>query len=415
MTTTYSELEINPENRIQWAFKGKREHVVKTNTPNTAYPEQTFDVDIPSGSIQHVIVPTSIPKVTFKLEIKSSKDKGRTIVNNIGREIVTKKVLTLGSKDIESINHCDKFDTFKDLYLTKDQREDRVLQGIQSVQGLKARVGATKSDGTAITFNGEETAIQKTLGNRFSIPLDFDFFNQPVFPAGLDEKLKVTLTLNSSERVIQASEDSEATFEISDIALEYDVIIDADYGEAMMHMYTQGVSIPYDKVTCVHYELLAKKDLTWKIDINGVSEQSLRGVLLLFIDETNHRKKFACSNESFYNPTIQQVLVSLNGYNHQLYPGGIKGRDLYPEFQKYFHKQNSDVTLGEYCTTKFGCWVDMRSSNDNKLHGSGRSVDRGLLLQIDKASETNGELTCYVFTISDHVVHIFENKLKAIE
>ena len=100
--------------------------------------------------------------------------------NNIGREIVTKKVLNLGSKEIESINNSNIFDTYNDLYLSKKDRQDRILQGIQSSNGLKGRLGSTKSDGTALTLTATETAIKKTLNKRFSIPLDFEFFNYPV-------------------------------------------------------------------------------------------------------------------------------------------------------------------------------------------------------------------------------------------
>ena len=58
-------------------------------------------------------------------------------------------------------------------------RKEKLLQGIQSATGLKAGVGATKVDGTALTITTEENAIKKTVSNRFSIQLDFDFFKHP--------------------------------------------------------------------------------------------------------------------------------------------------------------------------------------------------------------------------------------------
>ena len=50
----------------------------------------------------------------------------------------------LGSKDIDTINNSDIYDTYKDLYLSKKEHEERLLQGIKSANGLKARVGAEK-------------------------------------------------------------------------------------------------------------------------------------------------------------------------------------------------------------------------------------------------------------------------------
>ena len=44
-------------------------------------------------------------------------------MNNVGRELVKKKVLILGSKDIDTINNSNIYDTYKDLYLSEKERE----------------------------------------------------------------------------------------------------------------------------------------------------------------------------------------------------------------------------------------------------------------------------------------------------
>ena len=93
-----------------------------------------------------------------------------------------KKVLMLGSKEIDTINNADVYDTYKDLYLSEKEREEKVLQGMQSANGLKARVGARNADGIALTVTTKQNAIKKTFGKRFAIPLDFDFFKHPVYP-----------------------------------------------------------------------------------------------------------------------------------------------------------------------------------------------------------------------------------------
>ena len=85
----YGELNPEPEHRTQFAFKGKREHIVKVNIPNIGYPNQHIDVEIPAGSRDQVIVPDTL-KITFNLEVES-KDKTRSVVNNVGRALVKKK------------------------------------------------------------------------------------------------------------------------------------------------------------------------------------------------------------------------------------------------------------------------------------------------------------------------------------
>ena len=61
------------------------------------------------------------------------------------------------------------------------------------------------------------------------------------------------------------------------------------------------------------------------------------------------------------------------------------------------------MTWGEFLTTKFGLWIDTRSSTDNTLHGSGRAVEKsGILIQIGRVAESNnGDLTCHVFSLED--------------
>ena len=53
--SAYVELDPTVEHRIQFAFKGKREHIVKVNMPNTSYPNQHTDIEIPYGSRDHII------------------------------------------------------------------------------------------------------------------------------------------------------------------------------------------------------------------------------------------------------------------------------------------------------------------------------------------------------------------------
>ena len=90
-TSIYGELNMDPEsNRIQWAFKGLREHVVIMNSPPNAYPDQEIYIEIPRGSEGDVMIP-QIPQVTFDLNIESSKDKARTVVNNVSQIFDCKK------------------------------------------------------------------------------------------------------------------------------------------------------------------------------------------------------------------------------------------------------------------------------------------------------------------------------------
>ena len=219
----------------------------------------------------------------------------------------------LGSNDIDTINNSDIHDTQKDLYLDGKEREDKLLQGIQSPNGLKARVGAKTADDTALTVTTQENAIEKTFDKWFASPLHFGFFKHPLYPYGLKEDLTVRLELNSSEKVILCTGDTSATQKLSDIFLEYDAIFGEPYATSIGEMYPGTMLIRYTKVISIHYQTLSKKNTTWKIDMNNLSVRSLQGLLLLFLDK---RDDFAYKNEELYNLSINKVLVTINGMPH---------------------------------------------------------------------------------------------------
>ena len=53
---------------------------------------------------------------------------------------------------------------------------------------------------------------------------------------------------------------------------------------------------------------------------------------------------------------------------HKPFAHDLQARDIYPETFIFLWE--------EFLTTKFGLWIDTRSSTDNTLHGSGRAVEK---------------------------------------
>ena len=131
----------------------------------------------------------------------------------------------------------------------------------------------------------------------------FDVFKHPIYSYGLREDLIVRLELTSLGKVLLRTGDANATYKLSDISLEYDAIFDEPYATAIGEMYV-NTSIPYTKVTSIHYQTLSKKGTLWKINVNNISVRSLQGLLLLFFDKPDD---FANNNEEFYNPSIKKV------------------------------------------------------------------------------------------------------------
>ena len=126
--SVYGELDPMIEHRTQFAFKGKREHISKTNILDIVYPGQNADIEIPHGSRDHAIIPDTV-NIMFNLDIEST-DKASSVVNNVGRALVKKKMLILGAKHVDTITNSDIYDTYKDLYLGEKEGEEKILQSI---------------------------------------------------------------------------------------------------------------------------------------------------------------------------------------------------------------------------------------------------------------------------------------------
>ena len=97
--------------------------------------------------------------------------------------------------------------------------------------------------------------------------------------------------------MILCTGDTNAIYKISDIILEYDAIFDDPYATSIREAYISKMSISSTKVTSIHYQAISKKYIAWKIDVNNLSVQSLRGLLLLFLDKHDD---LANKNEEFF-------------------------------------------------------------------------------------------------------------------
>ena len=129
-------------------------------------------------------------------------------------------------------------------------------------------------------------------------------------------------------------------------------------------------------------------------------------MLLLFRDKCDD---CANKNEKFHDPNIKKILATIDWMPHQLFAAGLQAIDIEPEVKNISTKN----TLK---TTKYGLWIDTRSSTDNTLHGSGRPVEKsGILLQIEKVPATsNGDLTSCLLSLQDAVTHVAVNNPSGI-
>ena len=80
-----------------------------------------------------------------------------------------------------------------------------------------------------MTTTQPDASIAVAFGSRFAIPLDFEILTDhgPFYQAGLNNRLSFELTFNDYGHVIK-SPDATATYQITNIALEFDVATNPD-------------------------------------------------------------------------------------------------------------------------------------------------------------------------------------------
>ena len=73
----------------------------------------------------------------------------------------------------------------------------------------------------------------------------------------------------------------------------------------------------------------------------------------------------------------------------------------------------ADVALGEFLTSKYALWLDLRTTDDDQLYGSGRRIENaseGVTIQITKMAESAGALNIYLYVLMDAQLNIEDGR-----
>ena len=120
---------LNPYRFPRMAFGLKANSTLHriTLTPSNANPGETLYIEIPKLTDNMVIVPGSVFLV-FKLAI--SGHENNTVVNNISRSLVKRQRVVFGGETLQDTMNYDLFQTYHDLFLPKEERENMLRHGI---------------------------------------------------------------------------------------------------------------------------------------------------------------------------------------------------------------------------------------------------------------------------------------------
>ena len=234
-----------------------------------------------------MIIP-STTKLTFNITLAGT-DANRTLVENLGRNIIRKLVVKLEGNEIISIDDYDILYSYYDCWKCTNERLNAVFQGIVEADGqtenaIKHRINAGDK-----ANNAKDQTVASIYDNRFCIPLDFEILESslPLYQYGLGSHLTYELTFADYSDVIK-SMDTDATYTISNISLEFDTITNASLARQIRTEYMKS-SILYDRILRAHIIPLNKSDTSFSVDISSPSK-SLKGVLLIFTQERSATK-----------------------------------------------------------------------------------------------------------------------------
>ena len=114
--------------------------------------------------------------------------------------------------------------------------------------------------------------------------------------------------------------------------------------------------------------------------------------------------------------------MTVEGVPNELYAQNMEYRHQYDEIMKHFGEgrlkeagaiqkelQLHNVNIASSYTDKYALWLDFRTIDDNRLHGSGRRLENtsvGIRLQITKKAGGAGKLSCYLVIFQDAQINI---------
>ena len=400
MSRTISE-KIDPNIMPKQPFGLKAETTLQriTFTPSSANPGETLYINIPKLSGNNVIVPGSV-RLAFNIDVGGHANN--TLVNNLGRNLVSNFKVVLGGETLQDTKRYDLFTTYHDLFLPKNERTKRLKQGMSAPNMRKLRTGAVDAD----TSDAGQVALGKVYSNRYHIPINHPILDDHgVFhPRSLRETLTFEITLAPVLDVVNSSDTSTApTYTLKNLELEY-ASISSDYlAQEASAAYASGKGFYYENVLLHKTFEISKPDDSVINEHINVPRRSMTGVLCLFNEIPTAGTRDA---EKFINPAMLSVAININGMPNKLYSKNMITTDFYESMMKRMSRPSmtplsSNIVFPSnfYAGDMFGLWIDLRTFPDEEIHGGGFSLDTstdGVKLEIRRKAGGSGKVTCYI-------------------
>ena len=159
--------KLNPQRsyRKGFALKGLCQHIIKTNNPSTIGPGELLTARFPDLKENQVIIPGTT-KLTFNITLAST-DVNRTLVKNLGRNIIRKLAVKLEGNEIISIDDYDVLFSYIDSWKCKIESLNAVFQGIVDADGQKENAIKHRINSGDKANNAKDQTVASIFNNHF--------------------------------------------------------------------------------------------------------------------------------------------------------------------------------------------------------------------------------------------------------
>ena len=392
----------------------KAERAVKRITfeRTEANPGETLYVSVPKLNENEVIVPGSLA-LRFNIDL-SGGHANNFLVDNVGRALVEKLVVKYSGTILQDTVDYDIYKIFEDLFLSQEERDNMLQDGIQGEDLNKIRSNAGDKKTSSVDA---EKKLNGIYGTKYRIRLDHQILNDhgAFYRQALFNDLVFELTLAPA----RGSDPARLKYKLKNVQLEYEMIRSKTLADEAHSEYSSGKEFAYDHIQRDEVVTFAKgTDTRLNLRVNP-QRRSLKGILLLFVEPYVAGTRQA---ETYLNPDLTKVSVTVNGSPNRLYNNGLEGIDVWEEVKRFFLKaenktQHMNATKF-YTEDKFGLMIDLRSMADHSMHGSGTrlvNTKDGVQLELERNASGSGYVRCHIYVISDAQMNILGRQLESVQ
>lgn len=398
----------------------KAERAVKRITfdRTEANPDETLYVSVPKLNENEVIVPGSLA-LRFNIDL-SGGHADNFLVDNVTRALIDKLTVKYAGTVVQDTVGYDIYKIYEDLFLPQEERDNRLLEGIQTEDLNKIRSNSGDKKTSGVTA---EKKLNEIYGNKYRIRLDHQILTDhgAFYPQALFHDLVFELKLAPASQVVKGSDAAQLKYKLTNIQMEYEMINSKTLADEAQSVYTNGKEFAYDHIQREEVVTFKKgADTRLNLRVNP-QRRSLKAILLLFVEPYVAGARNA---ENYLNPDLTKVSVTVNGSPNKLYNNGFEGMDIWEEARRYFigvKEKNKTQRMNVekfYTDDKFGLLIDLRSMADHAMHGSGTrlvNTKDGIQLELERTASGSGNVNCHVFVVSDSQMNIQGRQLESVQ